>query len=269
VWFEGDDRKIFWHAGFGGVQVDVGSFSALKGFFVNDLLFCDLTTYAAGSPGAAPARILIADDHDVVCAGLQRMIAGEAGMEILGTASNGAQAVELAMALNPDVAILDVEMDGVDGVEATREIRKACPKCEVLLFTGMETDELMRQAFLSGAKSFILKSDARVHLLGAIRALAQHKPYFTSKVSAVIFSRLLEKRPVEEAGTAGPGRLNEREMELLRRIALGDGNRDVALKLGVNLRTVEGHRSALMRKMGFESLADLVKYAVRNGIVEL
>ena len=215
----------------------------------------------------ATVKILVADDHDVVCAGLVRMVAWRADMEVVGSASSGEEAVEKAVNVRPDVAILDMNMTGIDGLEATRQIRKEVPGCEVLLFTGLETDDLMRQAFLSGAKSFILKSDARAHLLEAIRALAQHKPYFTNKVSAVIFSRLLQRRGKQTAG--GTGRLNERELDLMRRLALGDGNRDLARTLGVNLRTVEGHRAALMKKMGFASLADLVKYAVRNGIVEL
>jgi DNA-binding NarL/FixJ family response regulator len=211
-------------------------------------------------------KILVADDHDIVCAGLVRMVAWRADMEVVGSASSGEEAVEKALSLRPDVAILDMNMAGQNGIEATRQIRKGVPECEVLLFTGVETDELMREAFISGAKSFILKSDARVHLLEAIRALAQHKPYFTNKVSAVIFSRVLQRRVISADG--GSGRLSARELELLRRLALGEPNREVASTMGVNLRTVEGHRAALMRKMGFASLADLVKYAVRNGIIE-
>jgi DNA-binding NarL/FixJ family response regulator len=226
---------------------------------VTESLLCNPTT-------TATVRILVADDHDVVCAGLVRMVAWRADMDVVGTASSGEEAIEKALSLRPDVVILDMNMTGIDGIEATRQIRKEAPECEVLLFTGLETDDLMRQAFISGAKSFILKSDARAHLLEAIGALAQHKPYFTNKVSAVIFSRLLQRRPKPAAG--GMGRLTARELELMRRLALGDGNREVAKTLGVNLRTVEGHRAALMRKMGFASLADLVKYAVRNGIIE-
>jgi DNA-binding NarL/FixJ family response regulator len=213
-------------------------------------------------------RILIADDHDIVCAGLERMIAGQADMEVCGVAQSGKEAVEKARSLNPDVVIMDMKMSGLNGLETTREIRKERPECEVLLFTGLETDDLIRQAFVSGAKSFILKSDARTYLLDAIRSLAHHKPYFTNKVSEVIFARLLN-RVVEQEGEGSPaGRLTAHELELVRRLALGDSNREVATKLGVNLRTAEGHRAALMRKMNFDSLADLVRYAMRNGIVE-
>jgi len=228
---------------------------------VTESLLCNPTT-------TATVRILVADDHDVVCAGLVRMVAWRADMDVVGTASSGEEAIEKALSLRPDVVILDMNMTGIDGIEATRQIRKEAPECEVLLFTGLETDDLMRQAFISGAKSFILKSDARAHLLEAIGALAQHKPYFTNKVSEVIFARLLN-RVVEQEGEGSPaGRLTAHELELVRRLALGDSNREVATKLGVNLRTAEGHRAALMRKMNFDSLADLVRYAVRNGIVE-
>ena len=214
-------------------------------------------------------RILIADDHDMVCAGLERMIAGQPDMELCGTAASGTEAVEKARSLNPEVVILDMNMSGLNGLECMKAIRKELPKCEVLLFTGLETDELMRKAFGGGAKSFILKTDARAHLLEAIRALARHKPYFTNKVSEVIFARLLRRGRdrVSEAG-APPGRLSRQELEIVRRLALGDGNRELALKLGLNLRTAEGRRAAVMRKMNFRSLADLVRYAVRNGIIE-
>jgi DNA-binding NarL/FixJ family response regulator len=220
--------------------------------------------------GTSTLRILVADDHDVVCAGLERMIAAHPDLTVCGTASSGAEAVAKAEALAPDVAILDMNMSDLNGLEATRAIRKLLPATEVLLFTGIETDELMRDAFASGAKSFILKSDARDHLLDAIRSLGQHKPYFTNKVSEVIFARLLSRGSrASEVDGVPLGRLTVHELEIVRRLALGDSNRDLAQKLGVNLRTAEGHRAALMRKMNFESLADLVRYAVRNGIVEV
>jgi DNA-binding NarL/FixJ family response regulator len=215
-------------------------------------------------------RILVADDHDIVCAGLERMLAAQPDMIVCGTAGSGTEAVAKAGSLKPDVVILDMNMAGLNGLEGARAIRKELPECEVLLFTGVETDELMREAFASGAKSFILKSDARAHLLDAIRALGQHKPYFTNKVSEVIFARLLHRRR-EQASEAGAplGRLSAHELEIVRRLAMGDGNREIAERLGVNLRTAEGHRAALMKKMNFESLADLVRYAVRNGIIAL
>jgi two-component system response regulator NreC len=233
-------------------------------------LFCN-SAFATGdeSQSSNLVRILVADDHDIVCAGLERMIAAQGDMEVCGSAGTGTEAVEKAAILHPDVIILDMNMSGLNGLETTREIRREMPQCEVLLFTGIETDDLMRQAFLSGAKSFILKSDARTHLLDAIRALSQHKPYFTNKVSEVIFSRMLQ--PGKEMDADGPstGRLTPHEKDLMRRLALGDSNREVAERLGVNLRTAEGHRAALMRKMNFDSLADLVRYAVRNGVIEV
>ncbi len=218
---------------------------------------------------AGTVRILIADDHDIVCAGLERLIKAQPDMEVCGSAPSGTLAVEKARALRPAVAILDMNMAGLNGIEATREIRAAVPTCEVLLFTGLETDDLMRDAFTSGAKSFILKSDAHAHLLDAIRSLAIHKPYFTSKVSEVIFSRLLRPERRRAADDEPHGRLTSHELDLVRRLALGDSNRQVAERLGVNLRTAEGHRAALMKKMNFGSLADLVRYAVRNGIIEV
>jgi DNA-binding NarL/FixJ family response regulator len=190
-------------------------------------------------------------------------------MEVCGTAPNGTVAVAKARAVRPDVAILDMNMSGLNGLECASEIRRSVPGCEVLLFTGLETDDLMRDAFACGAKSFILKSDAHDHLLDAIRALALHKPYFTNKVSEVIFSRLLSSDRRRSADTEPDGRLTAHEIDLVRRLALGDSNRQVAERLGVNLRTAEGHRAALMKKMNFDSLACLVRYAVRNGIIDI
>ena len=234
-------------------------------------LLCNPTAAPGATiPPTTTTRILVADDHDVICAGLERMIAAQAYMEVCGTAVSGAEAVAKVRLLTPNLVILDINMSGLNGLECTREIRREFPECEVLLFTGYETDDLMREAFVSGAKSFILKSDAAEHLLDAIRALAQHKPYFTNKVSEVIFARLIRTGRRNEADDANQtGRLTSHELEIVRRLALGDSNRELALKLGVNLRTAEGHRAALMRKMNFESLADLVRYAVRNGVIEL
>ena len=215
-------------------------------------------------------RILVADDHDVICAGLERMIGEQPGMEVCATAATGTEALAKALQLKPDIAVLDMVMDGLNGLECTRAIRKELPQCEVLLFTGHETDESIREAFVCGAKSFILKSDVRDHLLDAIRSLAHHKPYFTNKVSEVVFARLLRRDRAQQAAASEPnGRLTAHELEIVRQLALGDSNRELAEKLGVNLRTAEGQRAALMRKMNFESLADLVRYAVRNGIIEV
>ena len=221
------------------------------------------------TPSPRTIRILVADDHDIVCAGLERMIAAQPDMEVCGVAKSGTETVEKVKSLYPDVVILDMKMDGLSGLDTTREVRREHPRCEVLLFTGIETDELMRQAFASGAKSFILKSDAQTHLLDAVRALAQHKPFFTNKVSEVILARLLQRNEPALGEAAHAGRLSAREFEIVRRLAMGDGNREVAASLGVNLRTAEAHRAALMKRMNFESLADLVRYAVRNGIVEV
>jgi DNA-binding NarL/FixJ family response regulator len=231
---------------------------------------CLADPIAPASPAPVTLRILIADDHDLICAGLERLISAQPGMEVCAIATDGIEALAKAKSHKPQVAIIDMLMSGLNGLETTREIRAKLPDCEVLLFTAVETDDLMREAFVSGAKSFILKTDAREHLLDAIHALGQHKPYFTNKVSEVIFARLLggSRNPEPHPGIP-MGRLTAHELEIVRRLALGDSNRTLALKLGVNLRTAEGHRAALMRKMNFESLSDLVRYAVRNQIIAL
>jgi DNA-binding NarL/FixJ family response regulator len=227
---------------------------------------------ASGSAAVPPppARVLIADDHDVICLGLERILGGQPEFEVCAIANSGSEALTKAIETRPDIAILDMKMDGLNGLECARLLRRELPDCEVLLFTGIETDELVRDAFISGAKSFILKSDVRAHLLDALRSLAQHKPYFTSKVSEIVFARLLRRRRGQQAEDgSGYGRLNAHDLEIVKSLAMGDSNRELAQRMGVNLRTAEGQRATVMRKMNFNSLADLVRYAVRNGIVEV
>jgi DNA-binding NarL/FixJ family response regulator len=213
-------------------------------------------------------RILIADDHDVVREGVRALIERQPGWEVCGQAANGVAAVALAESLKADVVVLDMAMPELNGLEAARQIKKALPSTEALILTGHENDDLIREVFESGVKSYILKSEAGLHLVAAIRALAQHKPYFTSSVSEVLFARILQKssahRPADDSGDG----LTARERETVQLLAEGKSNKDVADKLGISLRTAETHRAAVMRKLRVDSLAGLVRYAIRHHIIE-
>ncbi|MBV9658607.1 MAG: response regulator transcription factor [Verrucomicrobia bacterium] len=217
-------------------------------------------------------RILIADDHEVVREGARMLIEREPGWEVCGVAENGRDAVTLAAKLQPDVVVLDLSMPELNGLDAALQIKRQLAQTEVLIFTGQETDELVRKVFEAGAKSFILKSEASRHLVEAIRSLCQHKPFFTTTVSAVLFARFLERchggSSQSDSDEQTADRLSPREREIVQLLAEGRSNKDVANMLGISLRTAETHRATILRKLRLDSFAGLVRYAIRNKIIE-
>ena len=214
-----------------------------------------------------PLRILIADDHEVVRDGLRAIIEHEPGWEVCGTAVTGREAVERAQELKPDIAVLDMTMPELSGLEAVRQIKRALPKTEVLVFSAHRSEEVVAQVFDAGAKSYICKADAGRHLVAAIRSLAEHKPFFTPEVSQILFAKFLAADGSRKNGTAEQ-KLTTREREVIRLLAEGRSNKETAGILGISVRTSETHRASLMRKLGIESLASLVRYAIRNHIIE-
>jgi DNA-binding NarL/FixJ family response regulator len=213
-------------------------------------------------------RILIADDHEVVRKGLRSLLEHEPNMEVVGEAGNGREAVEKATTVRPDVVVLDIGMPELNGLEATRRIVKAAPRTEVLILTVYESEEVIREVLRAGARGYVLKSDAGRLLLTAVEAVAAHKPFFTSRVSELVLAGFLSgdaPRTEEELPPGAP--LTPREREVLQLLAEGKTNKEVAAALGIGLKTVETHRMNLMAKLGLHSVVDLVRYAIRNGIV--
>jgi len=209
--------------------------------------------------------ILLADDHEIVRQGVRMLIEKEPGWEVCGEAVDGRKAVALAMEFTPDIVILDMGMPELNGLEAARQIKRALPKTEVLIFTGEESEQLIHEIFAVGARSYILKSDLNEHLVAAIHALSQHKHYFTSRISEIVFARYFD-------GTSGAGKdkaegLTPREREIVQLVGEGKSNKEAASLLGISIKTVETHRAASMRKLRLDSFADLVRYAIRNKIV--
>ncbi|MGH8261208.1 MAG: response regulator [Steroidobacteraceae bacterium] len=212
----------------------------------------------------AVLRILIADDHELIRRGLAAALGDRPEWTIVAEAADGRQAVALATRTMPDIAVLDLTMPGLNGLEATRQIRAALPRVRVLIVTAHESEQLVREVLEAGALGYVLKSDAGRTLVQAIESLRDERPFFTSAIARHVVDGYLSA--AQGAARAPP--LTPRERHIIQLLAEGRSNKDVAHLLHISPKTVETHRANVMRKMGFESLADLVRYAVRNRIIE-
>jgi DNA-binding NarL/FixJ family response regulator len=212
-------------------------------------------------------RVLIADDHEVLREGARGLIEEEEGWEVCGIACNGREAVEMAKTLKPDVVLLDMTMPEISGIDATRLIKKALPETEIVIFSAHASEQVIEQAFEAGVKSYIKKADAARDLVSAIRSAAEHKPFFTPEISEIIFAKFLNPSAKSVPGQP-QHELTAREREILRLLAEGGSNKEIAKALGISVRTAETHRATLMRKCGLDSLAAIVRYAIRNSIIE-
>ena len=187
------------------------------------------------------------------------------GWTVCGEASSGTEAVQMTEELRPEIVVMDIAMPLLNGLDATRQIKKSTPETEVLILTALETDELVRQVFASGARSYILKTDGKKHIEDALRALAMHRPYFTTRVGEILFDQL--RQGEKSRAESPPGsRLTAREREIVQLLTEGKSNREVAGFLGISEKTVETHRAAVMRKLNLKSFSDLVRFAIRNHI---
>lgn len=188
--------------------------------------------------------------------GLRALLRTREDFSICGEADNGIEAVKLAIQAKPDVAIMNVNMPGLNGIEATRLIRKAAPNTEILIFTAEDNEDIMRECLRAGAGGYLLKSASDEQIIDAIDALTQHHGYYSESVT-------------EKLLRSGDNRshLTAREREVLRLIAQGRRSREIAQMLGVSLRTIETHRAASMRKLNLHSVAEVVRYAMRERII--
>jgi DNA-binding NarL/FixJ family response regulator len=208
---------------------------------------------------------MLADDYEVIRQGLRKILESRQDWEICGEASDGLAAVELAIKLSPDVVVMDLSMRELNGLEATRRIRRALPCTEALIFTACDSVELIRDALAAGARGYILKSESGSRIIEAVEALAERQPFFTALVSEALLKAFLAKGAIFE-GSGSP--LTRRERAVVQLLAEGKGNKAVASALGISHKTVESHRSAIRRKLRLHSIADIVHYAIRNKLVE-
>src|ERR1700719_81249 len=214
-------------------------------------------------------RILIADDHDLMRRGIKGMLQSHAGWEICGEAHTGREAVSKAQELKPDIAILDISMPDLNGVDAARRIRKESPRTEILILSVHYSDRLIRDILEAGVRGYVVKSDSDRDLVIAIGALANHKPFLTPQATEVMLSGLSGARGASPADPdALKERLTSREREIVQLLSEGKSSKEAASVLGISIKTAETHRANIMRKLGIHSVSELVRYAVRNQIVE-
>lgn len=214
-----------------------------------------------------PLRILVAVDHDAVREDLGLLLERQPGWRVCGVTGSGREAVAPARTLRPDVVILDIGMPDTHGLAAARQIRRDNPAVELLIFTAHETDETIREIFESGIKAYIGKFDAATHLVEAVKAVSEHRLYFTDAVWEVLFRGFLDGD--QKGSPLLPDEpLSSREREIVRLLAEGKINKEVADILGLSVRTVEKHRANIMARSDVGSIAGLVRYAVRHGLIE-
>jgi DNA-binding NarL/FixJ family response regulator len=214
-------------------------------------------------------RILVADDHEIVRRGLVSLIKSHPDWEICAEADNGRQAVEKTSESKPDIAILDIGMPVLNGLEATRQILREHPGVRILILTITDTDQAVQAVLDAGARGFLLKSDAARDLVTAVEALAHDKTFFTARVADLVLSGYLNRTQRSAKNNISLPGLTSREREVVQLLAEGKSTKEVACHLDLSVKTAETHRSNIMRKLGLHSVSELVLYAVRNNIVQV
>ncbi len=213
-------------------------------------------------------RILVADDHDIIRRGLRQLLTAHPGWEVCGEAKTGREAVNITEQTNPDIAVLDISMPDLNGLEAARQITKISPNTAVLILTVHFTDQLVRDVIACGARGYILKSDADKDLVSAVEAISNKRTYFTREVSEVLLDKISRTAAAPDPDSATRNRLTSREREIVQLLAEGKSSKEVAVALGISVKTAETHRANIMRKLELHSVSELVLYAIRNQIIQ-
>jgi DNA-binding NarL/FixJ family response regulator len=214
-------------------------------------------------------KILVADDHELVRRGSIAILAGQDDFEICAEAATGTEALEQVRKTRPDIVILDIGMPSLNGLEVARQVMKDFPETKILILTVHESEQVIREVLNAGARGFVLKSDAARDLLVAVDALRRNKTFFTTNVAEMVLDGFLTTGQNSLRGSIAKGRLTTREREIVQMLAEGKTTKDVASLLGLGFKTVDTHRTNIMRKLSINSVSELVVYAVRNGIVNL
>jgi DNA-binding NarL/FixJ family response regulator len=207
-------------------------------------------------------RILIADEQEVVRSGLRKILEAQPGWQVVGEAKDGKEAVLKAVELNPDIVILEYALPLMSGVEATRQIRSRLEKTEVLIFTNRDSDTLVGEVLQSGARAYVLKSESSQQLINAVKSLSDHRPYLVGEWSERLLEGFLQKQ------SQNASLLSPRERVIVQLIAEGHSNKEMASILNISVKTVETHRATAMHKLHITTTAGLVRYAIKNNLIE-
>jgi DNA-binding NarL/FixJ family response regulator len=211
--------------------------------------------------------VLVAEDHTIVRKGICSLIDGKADIQVVGEAEDGREAIEKAEALTPDVVLMDITMPHLNGLEATRQIKKRCPQVKILALTMYTNEEYILQIIQAGASGYVIKQAAPAELISAIHAVYRGDTFLSPSVSKVIIDEYMKHRA--SSTSARYDELTDREREVLQLLAEGHSNRSIAEELNISIKTVGVHRTSIMKKLKCQSVSDLVKYALRKGIISL
>jgi len=213
-------------------------------------------------------KVLIADDHTIMRKDLISILKNEVDVQVIGEAQDGREAVEKTHHLNPDIVIMDITMPNLNGIEATRQIKKEFPDVDVLILTMHTTAEYILQILHAGASGYLVKQTADTELISAIHAVAKGESYLSSSVSKKVINEIIQKDgKISEVN--GSDKLTNRELEILQLIAEGKSNRKIAEMLYLSVKTVETHKTHITEKLNIHSTAELTKYAIRKGYTSL
>ncbi len=213
-----------------------------------------------------PYRVLVADDHAVVRRGLRNLLESQPGLEVAWEASNGAEAIQMVKVGRPDLVILDLTMPEIGGLDVLSAGKQESPSTEFVVLSMHFSDELAREVLRCGAIGYVLKSDADSELLAAVDHARHHQPFFTTSLAVSMARNFVDGR--NPATLGDELRLTQREQEVVQLLASGKSNKEAAADLGVSPRTIESHRSRIMRRLNFRSFSDRVRFAVRERLVE-
>ena len=216
----------------------------------------------------APLRLLVADDHEVVRKGLCALLSAQPGWEVAAEASDGREAVEKAKKFKPDVTVLDIGMPYLNGLEAARQILKEVSNTKVLILTMHDSDALIREVLNAGARGYVLKTDAGSDLVNAVDAVRRNKTFFTPKVAQMVLDGYLKRDTKPDEAESPSARLTPRQREIVQLLAEGKSSKEVAVALSLSVKTAETHRANIMRRLNCHSVSELVRYAIRNKIIE-
>lgn len=215
-------------------------------------------------------KIILVDDHQIVRDGIKSLLAGAKEIDIIGEASEGNELLNLLKTKKPDVLVMDISMPGMSGIELTKAVKEQFPKIEVLILSMYTQEDFVLNAVSAGAKGYLPKNTTRNELINAIASLHKGKQYFNEAISSILLSSYVntvqKKTNTEETETPT---LSAREIEILKLYVEGASNQEIADKLFISIRTVESHKNHMMQKLNIKSIVELVKYAIRNKIVEI